>query len=173
MPQTRPNLIKVPVNSDAYNLTGDLTTMADSVNAIIPVANAAARDALTKFVGLTVSRQDLGMVLETWDGLAWQSTATHFNVPGVTGLPIIYGSEVAVTIGTSSVGIINFPAPFPNTFRSVVITDSTGAANGIVVKFRSDLSTASYAKFTAFDNTTGNGIANGTVMYVNYIAMGY
>ncbi|GAA1051412.1 hypothetical protein [Arthrobacter russicus] len=67
MPQTRPNKSTVPVNSDAYNLTGDMATMADSLNVVVPVASAAERDGLTKKPNLLVSRTDLGGVIEAWD----------------------------------------------------------------------------------------------------------
>jgi hypothetical protein len=73
LPQTRPNKITVPVNADAWNLTGDLATMADSVKAVIPVASQTERDALTKANGLTVSRGDLGGLIEVCDGTNWHS----------------------------------------------------------------------------------------------------
>lgn len=145
-----------------------------AAGAALQVFTQAERDALDKSDGLTVRRMDLaGRPTETWDGAAWKSGDARVVVPGITGTPLIQASEVAVTIGASSVGIINFPEAFQNAVRVCTITDSTAAANGIVVKYRSDLSTKTQAKFTAFDNTTGNGIASGTVMYVNYVAFGF
>jgi hypothetical protein len=73
VPQTRPNKITVPVNADAWNLAGDLATMADSVQAVIPVASQTERDALTKANGLVVSRGDLGGLIEVCDGTSWHS----------------------------------------------------------------------------------------------------
>lgn len=71
MAQTRDNGATVPTNSDPYNLTDDLAGMADSLSVITPVANAAARDLLIKFVGRTVRRLDVSGSLEWWDGTQW------------------------------------------------------------------------------------------------------
>lgn len=73
MPQTRPNKITVPVNSDAWNLAGDLATLADSTQVVIPVASQTERDALTKANGLVVSRGDIGGLIEVCDGTTWHS----------------------------------------------------------------------------------------------------
>lgn len=87
MTQIRPNGIKVPTNSDAYNLTADLAIMADSINTPVAVANQAARDGLPKYPGLTVSRLDLpGAPSETWDGNKWSTS----DVPW-TSLPMVQG----------------------------------------------------------------------------------
>ena len=87
MTQTRPNGITVPTNSDPYNITADLATMADSTNVVVLVANLAARDALTKYAGLTVSRLDLpGAPLETYGGTKWPIS----NVPWTT-LSLVQG----------------------------------------------------------------------------------
>jgi hypothetical protein len=76
MPQTRQNKTTVPVNSDAYRLTTDLATFADSINHLVRVSSAAERDALTKYAGLTVVRTDVaGVPTETWDGTQWVSRA--------------------------------------------------------------------------------------------------
>lgn len=170
----------IPVGSDGWNPVVHIKQVSETTRSIIPVADATERGNLAStFPGGTlpiptiISRADLGYRFERWDGAVWKPVDSHVVSPGISGLPIIQASEVAVTIGASSVGIINFPQAFPNAVRVCTITDSTAAANGIVVKYRSDLSSKTQAKFTAFDNTTGNGIANGIVMYVNYIAIGY
>lgn len=73
MPQTRPNGTKVPINSDGYNLAGDLATMADTTNAVYP-ANLATRNGLVSPVaGAVVARTDLtGVPLDLYDGGTWQ-----------------------------------------------------------------------------------------------------
>jgi hypothetical protein len=143
-----------------------------AAGAPLPVYSQDERDALDKYDSLAVIRMDMpGRPTETWDGAGWRPSV-QVIIPGVAGTPIIQMSEARVTIGAQSVGIIDFPQAFPNALRACTITDSTAAANGIVVKWRSDLSSKTQAKFTAFDNTTGNGIASGTVMYVSYTAGG-
>lgn len=80
MPQTRPTKVTVPVNSDAYNLAGDLATMADSIKVTIPVASQAERDGLAaQFPGgvlpnpTYVARNDLtDSPVEQWNGTAWR-----------------------------------------------------------------------------------------------------
>jgi hypothetical protein len=64
----------VPINSDAYNLTADLATTADSTNVIVVVANQTVRDALTLKSGLTVYRQDLDW-WERYNGSVWRTVA--------------------------------------------------------------------------------------------------
>ncbi|MDQ0922481.1 hypothetical protein QF038_000989 [Pseudarthrobacter sp. W1I19] len=75
MPQTTWNKGIVPAGTDPYNEIPDTKKAVESLNAIVPVANGAERDALAptggKYVGMTVSRADLSGILETWDGLAW------------------------------------------------------------------------------------------------------
>lgn len=46
MPQTRSTKVQTPINSDTFNLTGDLATMAESIPALIPVANDAEGDTI-------------------------------------------------------------------------------------------------------------------------------
>lgn len=83
MPQTRPNKVKVPVNSDAWNPTGDLATMADTILNVINVPDQATRDALaatfpggTLPVPTTVWRVDLDHT-ETWNGTEWVGAVRH------------------------------------------------------------------------------------------------
>lgn len=122
MPQTLANGIVVPINADAYNLTADLATTGNSANVIIPVANQAARDALTPTAGMVVCRLDLGWALEIYDGTTWRSNAYNTYTPtlgasttnpsvgsgSVTGKYAVCGKtvlgQVSVSFGTSSTG---------------------------------------------------------------------
>jgi hypothetical protein len=135
MPQTQPNGVIVPINSDAYNTTGDLATMADSINAIIPVANKAARDALTLKTGLTVQRLDTpDLRIEKYSGSAWYTPngtayTPTWSSPGslgtggnITGMYWVNGDKVelraSVTAGTGTTlpaGVVGFnlPSAFP------------------------------------------------------------
>lgn len=87
MPQTRVNKAVTPVNSDAYNLTADLATLADSLNVPIPVATQAERDALVSpTAGKTaVARADLGGLVEVWNGSYWTRGVQHAEFTGSTG----------------------------------------------------------------------------------------
>lgn len=176
---TRWNKTKTMAGSDGWNLTTDTGTALDSANVVVPVANATERDALTpplgKYVGMAVTRADLGGIIEVWNGSAWLSVANRFNVPGVPAgqIPFIQSAEVSAVIGTGSAGAITFPTAFPSALRSLIITDATAGANGIVVKTRMDLSSVAVGKFTAFNATDGTGVSSGTTLYVHYIAIGY
>jgi hypothetical protein len=44
VPQQRSNKAQTPINSDAFNLTPDLATMADSLMVVVPVADTAEGD---------------------------------------------------------------------------------------------------------------------------------
>lgn len=46
MPQNRSNKAQTPINSDAFNLTPDLATLADTLGVIVPVANRTEADAV-------------------------------------------------------------------------------------------------------------------------------
>ena len=84
MSQTRDNGIKVPVNSDAYNPTADLATMADSANVVTVVANSTARNALTKFEGRQVWRIDTAQI-ESVVGGAWRDGTRDYSPLSPTG----------------------------------------------------------------------------------------
>ena len=98
------NGIEVPTNSDPYNLTADLAEMGDSINVIIPVVSKAARDALTKHIGLTVTRLDLlGLPIQIWDGSKWggpprgQLAISQNTFTNVFGTTKNYLAEINVT----------------------------------------------------------------------------
>lgn len=99
MPQTLPNGLKTPINSDAYNLTADLATMGNSANVVIAVANKAARDALTAVAGMTVSRLDLpGAPLQTYDGTDWGTSDVAWS-----SLSTVAGFSALTSSGWSGV----------------------------------------------------------------------
>jgi hypothetical protein len=147
MPQTRPNGVVTPINSDAYNLTADLSTMGDSANVIVPVATQAVRDALPTHVGLTVSRNDLpGNPLQTWNGSAWStqqvpkvwatgarvgtSTGLLTNLQSGTLVPIIQANSDVVTTNSTGDFIIVFPQAFPNGLIAVIPSNGDNSATG-------------------------------------------
>jgi len=125
MPQTLPNGITSPINSDAYNLAADLATMGNSANVIIPVANQAARDALTAVNGMVVLRQDTGAI-ECYLSGAWVPVT---QVQGASPY-MMHAGAVTVTVpagngaGTASV---TFPTAFT---QAPIITVNINALTG-------------------------------------------
>lgn len=89
MSTNRKNKITVPLNSDAWNLVPDLTTMADTTNVFIKVASAAERDALASPQhGDKVVRTDLnGCPVETYDSGAgaWAPQWENLGMPTLSG----------------------------------------------------------------------------------------
>ena len=83
------NGIEVPTNSDTYNLTADLAKMGRTANVIIPTHSQAERDALTKTIGMAVTRLDItGAPIQIWDGTNWNHQGrplrTSFNNNSMT-----------------------------------------------------------------------------------------
>lgn len=77
MPQTRWTKGQTIVNSDAYNLAGDLATQVDTLNVVVPVASDTEEAGLTppqgKYAGMLDVRTDLaGLPLKVYDGSAWK-----------------------------------------------------------------------------------------------------
>ncbi|QGZ16912.1 minor tail protein [Arthrobacter phage LittleTokyo] len=90
--QTR-NKTTVPVNSDPYALTADIKTAVEGLNAPIPVADQAERDALPlPFEGMKVVRLDLAGVEETYIGGSWTQTMADITTFG-TGIEALTGSH--------------------------------------------------------------------------------
>lgn len=89
MSTNRKNKITVPLNSDAWNLVPDLTTMADTTNVFIKVASAAERDALASPQhGDKVVRTDLASCpVETYDSGAgaWGPQWENLGMPTLSG----------------------------------------------------------------------------------------
>lgn len=177
--QTTWNKATTGAGTDPWQLVADMKKALETAGLVFSVANLTEQNGLAALapggvlpVPTLVFRTDLGAYM-SWNGTVWKVLGTYTNVPGVAGAPIIQAAEVMTTIGGSSVGVINFPQAFPGGLRVCTITDSSAASNGIVVKYRADLSSTTQAKFTAFDAVTGSGIASGVGMYVNYIAIGY
>lgn len=170
---------KAPAGASGWNLTPDVRAGLESMNVVVPVANQSERDGLTpplgKYIGMSVTRADLGGIIEVWNGSDWLSPANRFNVPGVPSnqIPLIQSGEVSAVIGAGSAGAITFPQPFPTALRSLLLTDATAGANGIVVKTRMDLSSTTTGKFTAFNATDGTGVSTGSTLYLHFVAFGY
>jgi hypothetical protein len=162
MSQTRPNKIKTITNSDAYNLAADLATFADSANVVIPVASQAERDALTLYAGLTVSRTDLGGVIEICDGTKWSKGLQHAEFTASTAPTVntLWGpGPLSLDAANStSYGFVTSPANdkialgigiYAISCRYTMSAAAAGTTWGAIVN---DGNTATY---TSFDVTAG------------------
>ena len=98
--QTLQNGIEVPTNSDEYALTQHLANMGAKANVVVVVANAAARDALTKTTGLVVYRLDVAK-MEAWNGSRWAVPATTERGRDYTTPSTIAGVAYATVASTT------------------------------------------------------------------------
>lgn len=118
MPQTRPNGTIVPINSDEYNPTGDLATMADSIHVVTTVADQAARDLLTPYIGLQVCRLDRDGWIQTYTG---QNTASGWEYKGAPRRVTANVATFANASGTASRLLLTLPGvtkPYPQTYNA-------------------------------------------------------
>jgi hypothetical protein len=132
------NGIQVPTNGDAYNLADDLATMGNTTNVIVRASNAAARDALTKYDGLSVRRMDLtGRPTETWDGSVWnRSPVITSGSPVTDGFWTMTGGLTkTVTTGPTQV-TASFQMVRTTAAINVLTTDSTLIVGVIPAGFR-------------------------------------
>jgi hypothetical protein len=148
VPQTRPNKITVPVNADAWNLAGDLATMADSVQTVIPVASQTERDSLALKNGLVVSRGDLGGLIEVCDGTSWHSPTKQRHAEWTNGGGYSVTGNQPWDIGPLSLTSVAFSNTFSN---------NSGTLSGQV----NITETAVYALFLRLYNFSVNpGLSN-------------
>lgn len=154
MPQTRWNKGQTIVNSDAYNLSGDLATLDDTLNVTVPVASDTERNALTPpqgvFAGMRVARTDKpGIPDEVRDSggvwnlhpallLAFHNAVTNNYSglmadlsSGVHQLMLQGGSDV-VTPDANGYAAIVMPSSFANgvIFTFAQVGDYTAITNG-------------------------------------------
>lgn len=144
MPQTLDNGIVVPINSDGYNLTGDLATMGGKTNAATVCVNQAARDALTVFTGRLCARLDTG-ALEMYNGTAWvpvnPGAGTSYTLASPSGFtvagtcyvtPMSNGThrvEVDLSIGRTGTSFALTGATTPQSLGTVLPAAAIGASN--------------------------------------------
>jgi hypothetical protein len=189
MPQTRPNKTTVPINSDGYNLTADLATMADSLNLPIKVVSQTERDALTKSNGGLVVRTDLaGAPLNRCDGTNWYgpgsitpatltlssgyvAKGSGFATPGVYregGRVWLVGAATTNVTLTATAGIIYTIATLPAGFAP-----ASGAAVNLPIMIRASTTNMpvgyvqvdSTGAVTYSLATTISGLASGALFF--------
>lgn len=118
MPQTRPNGTVVPINSDEYNLTPDLATMADSIHVNTTVADKTERDALTPYLGMQVTRLDREGWIQTYTG---QNTASGWEYKGTPRRISANVASFSNASGTASRLLYTLPGvtkSYPQTFNA-------------------------------------------------------
>lgn len=172
MPSVRKNKIQVPLNSDAYNLVPDLTTMADTANVFPKVASASERNGLASPAnGDKVVRTDLpGAPIETYDGTNWQEPWIDYGAPvAIAGNWSLTGRFWGIRLGarTQVVGTV-----------TIVRTTSTFALAGGGVaysNFGQIIPTAALSSSTGVTSyamtnfLTGNGASDLVQMVLNPI----
>lgn len=133
---------------------------------ILPVADAAERNALTNSAGLSVSRGDVpGKPVEIGDGAAWhrqispiiQANTQHAGSgmalnAFTTGLlqPIIQAGSTVIPQEANGYGTITFPQAFPNGVIAAYAVNGDNAATG-----------------RGWSVSLGSGVLNTTSLFVN------
>lgn len=101
MPQTTSNLATVPINSDTFNLTPDMATLAESLLSLVPVASDAAGDTVA------TSRAAAGFaVTDARPLFTYNTTTKTIRVKGTAGwrdlagaLGLVYEGVVTTNSG--------------------------------------------------------------------------
>lgn len=123
MTQTRDNGGKVPTNSDEYQLTQDLATMADSLNVVTVCTSKTQRDTLTKYEGRMCVRTDLGGQTQTVVSGTWVNNYAgpyrHWRATSTQNLS-----------GTGSTWTVNLPPGYFTTPPHVMVTKANSAGAG-------------------------------------------
>lgn len=136
--QTLQNGVKVPTNGDPYNLTDDLATAFGTTNVDVIVSSATARDALTKYDGLSVRRLDVtGRPTETWDGSKWTRSPIVTSAPAIAdGLWTITGGFLKTVIAdlTQVTATLQLVRTGPN--MTINVADTTLTATIVPSGFR-------------------------------------
>lgn len=86
MPVTRQNGVTVPIGSDSYALTNDLSKMADTSNVATVIHSQTERDNLTPFEGMIIVRMDKKGLRETYIDTEWVGD-TGWLEAGITVSP--------------------------------------------------------------------------------------
>ena len=165
----------MPVGSDPYALTADLKKAFESARSIIPVADAAERDALAAlFPGgvlpdkTTVARGDLRGALQVWSTAQaqWSAPAISSFGQGSGVVPETKAGEVQVITDAYSVGNFVFPVPFANALTAVTLTRNHSTYGPMNYNIISDGTSRTGVRFCV------EGLAN-TTLFIGYFAAGW
>jgi len=161
--QTLENGVQVFTNGDTYNLAGDIATAFSTANVIVKVSTDAARDALTKYDGLTVRRLDVtGRPLEVWDGSGWTRSPVLVSAPPTPdGLWTITGGYLRSVV--NGLAQVTATLQLVRTGSSILINtaDTTLTSSIVPVGFR-----PSANAFFAGSVNTNTGVYNSTPQLV-------
>lgn len=135
-----------PAGTNGWQLTPDVRGGLESMNVIVPVANAAERDGLTpplgKYVGMAVTRADLGGLIEVWNGTIWLSPLkrirAEYTGPAITTTAATGTNFSGGTGGT--IFAVDSGKTFNNDFvqpdvggRVKILTDGEYSLSGIIL----------------------------------------
>lgn len=188
MPQTRPNGIIVPVNADAYNLTADMATEADSTNVVIPVPNQTARDALTLHTGLTVTRNDVpGQPIEIYNGSSWDRigprahAASQMVGSGMTANDYLTGTKrswrqggtvVATTDAAGNVAIA-YPVAFANGVESAIVCNGDSNTGNLIMAISGAFTQNLTTLYVNVKVANTGAVVGSASVRINWVAWGW
>lgn len=79
-----------PAGTNGWLLLPDIRAGLESMNVLVPVADATERDGITpplgKYAGMAVTRADRGGRIEVWDGAIWRPVTGGLNYRWARGL---------------------------------------------------------------------------------------
>lgn len=173
MPSVRKNKIQVPVNSDAWNLTPDLATMADTTNAPIKVASAAERDALASPAnGDKVIRTDLpGAPFETYDtgSSSWQEPWVDFGAPvAIAGSWTTSGSFKGIRLGSRY--LVTATVQLIRTTSTLSLPGGSVAYTNLGIFIPAEARASSSVPITLTNYISGNGASDLIQTYINIVS---
>jgi hypothetical protein len=196
MSQTRWNKGKTIVNSDAYNLAGDLATLDDTLNVVVPVASQSERDALVPpqgvYAGMAVARTDLpGIPVQTRDGSGnWFTEVTapplasspHVgsgsglltNLQSGAARAYMQGGSQTLTPDANGYFSITLPTTYPNgliTAGAISGDNNVASGSSLIFSLGSSAPTAGQLNFRVW-STSANAPAT-TLMRVDWWALGW
>lgn len=146
--------------------------MTAAAGGSIPVADKAERNAMARYVGLTVWRKDLG-VHQTWNGARWLGVTT-IRVAGTSSEGIQENWGV-VTVNSDENGFFGWTYPDAFSTRTLAATITSGyqssGVGAVVAEFDEALSSRTRAAFACYD-LNGNLLRNTTNIRVVIHAIG-
>jgi hypothetical protein len=134
MSQTRPNKIVTITNDEVYDLSTHLARMADSASVVVPVNTVGERDAITKFIGLTVRRLDVtGAPLEAWNGTSWDRSELVTSAAAVPDAFFTVTGGMIKTVSPTGFTQVSLTLTMVRLTAAIVIgTGDTAVVNNLI-----------------------------------------
>lgn len=169
MPTTRWNKTKTPVNSDAWNLTADLASLADGAAVTIAVASQSEQDGLAALapggvlpVPTVIFRTDLAE-MRVWDGSKWGSSYNLAPPTPVGGLPTSGTFTLTPTLGRT---IVNMRIWLTRTADASVSASPSFTTIGVAIPTQA-IDAATAQDFYTTGVFSGSGMNANCHVYVN------